>query len=458
MIKLTKKILAHARLLINEPDVFFRNVQAKLHPGAYLNRLKDISEITPLNIEIDNELAANPRVVVLLPTVSASASTGGPNTVFMIAARLARAGHDVVIVGTEGCRSTSGEMRAYMEQLVGKIDRGSVSVFSAVDRSIALRVGPLDVFCATFWTTAYLAQAASKQTRIGRFLYVIQDFEPGFYNWSSDFALSEATYRMDFVPIINEAYLLGYLKKHLVGRFADAAFANGSIVFEPSVGRDFFFSEPRRASLKRLVFYARPNNPRNLFGMALDALILATKDPVFATGWEFVAVGSDSLVPGIELGQGNILKLGPWMGFEAYAAFMRQSDIMLCPMLSPHTSYPTLEMLSCGGITVTTVFDCKSQESLLDISADLLSAAPNSTAIAEKLVLAAGRILDKNRQPAIAKLHDNWDSALVGVIAQVDTNLADMRRAAATGVVPMPDLHHAPGLESDLSAGTRTDR
>lgn len=160
--KLLSKVVAHARLLFNAPDVFIRNVQAKRNPSAYLNRLKDTTEIRPLIIEVDDQLADSPRIFVLLPTVSASASTGGPNTVFMIAAQLARAGHDVVIVGVDQCNSTSSEMRASMERLVGKIDRGSVSVCSVADRSLPLRIGPLDLFCATFWTTAYLAEAASK--------------------------------------------------------------------------------------------------------------------------------------------------------------------------------------------------------------------------------------------------------------------------------------------------------
>ena len=128
--KLLSKVVAHARLLFNDPEVFIRNVQAKRNPSAYLNRLKDTTEIRPLIIEVDDQLADSPRIFVLLPTVSASASasTGGPNTVFMIAAQLARAGHDVVIVGVDQCNSTSSEMRASMERLVGKIERGSVSV------------------------------------------------------------------------------------------------------------------------------------------------------------------------------------------------------------------------------------------------------------------------------------------------------------------------------------------
>lgn len=432
--KLLSKVVAHARLLFNDPEVFIRNVQAKRNPSAYLNRLKDTTEIRPLIIEVDDQLADSPRIFVLLPTVSASASasTGGPNTVFMIAAQLARAGHDVVIVGVDQCNSTSSEMRASMERLVGKIERGSVSVCSVADRSLPLRIGPLDLFCATFWTTAYLAEAACKRTRIGRFLYVIQDFEPGFYDWSANFALSVATYGMDFIPVINEAFLLAYLERHKVGKFADADFALSSIVFEPAVASNHFFNEPKTARLKRLVFYARPNNSRNLFGMALDALILATRDPIFATGWEFIAVGSDNLVPDIQLGNGNALKLGPWMNFEAYAAFVRQSDIMLCPMLSPHTSYPTLEMLSCGGVTVTTVFDCKTQDALLAISSDLLSAVPNPAAIAEKIILAARRIVEDERQPAKAKLHDNWDSALKKTIMRIDETVAEMRRTAVS--------------------------
>mgnify|MGYP006347124591 FL=1 len=101
-------------------------------------------------------------------------------------------------------------------------------------------------------------------------------------------------------------------------------------------------------------------------------------------------------------------------------------------MLSPHTSYPTLEMLSCGGVTVTTIFDCKTQDALLAISSDLLSAVPNPAAIAEKIILAARRIVEDERQPAKAKLHDNWDSALKKTIMRIDETVAEMRRTAVS--------------------------
>ena len=132
-------------------------------------------------------------------------------------------------------------------------------------------IGRADVLLASWWPTAHLAEAALAHVDATEFLYVIQDFEPGFYPWSTRSALAEATYAMAMRPIVNEPFLEAFLRDRGTGRFADRGIACHT--FMPAVDREVFeMRAGRPEGRRRLLFYARPRNPRNLFEIGLRAL------------------------------------------------------------------------------------------------------------------------------------------------------------------------------------------
>ncbi len=252
------------------------------------------------------------------------------------------------------------------------------------------------------------------------FVYLIQDFEPGFHPWSSNYALTLETYDLDFLPVFNEQALADYFAQCAVGRFADPAFARTSLVFEPAVDRGVFFpaAEPHPGP-RRLLFYARPTNERNLFGLGLHALRSAAARPAFA-GWEFQAIGSRGSLPDFELGDGRMLRNGPWLDYAGYAGLLRDADILLCLMLSPHTSYPVLEMAACGGVVVTNSFASKTAERLGRISPNIIAARPAIESIAAALIDAAERVTRGHDRFAPLALPGSWDESLgeaAGVVA-----------------------------------------
>ena len=68
--------------------------------------------------------------------------------------------------------------------------------------SSKLVVGPGDRFIATHWRTAYylstLREAqAERAIKSATAAYLVQDFEPGFYPWGSNYLLADSTYRQD---------------------------------------------------------------------------------------------------------------------------------------------------------------------------------------------------------------------------------------------------------------------
>ena len=69
--------------------------------------------------------------------------------------------------------------------------------------------GATDIWLASHWKTAHAVHIACESGLIDprRVAYLIQDYEPGFSAWSTEYALASATYRAGFVPIVNSAPL-----------------------------------------------------------------------------------------------------------------------------------------------------------------------------------------------------------------------------------------------------------
>ena len=189
---------------------------------------------------------------------------------------------------------------------------------------------------------------------------------------------------------------------------------------EPAVDRLHFHPVKASDRPKRLLFYARPYQPRNMFGIGFEALRTAAEHDIFSRdNWDFVALGGGGSFGKMDLGGGKFLTPAPWLDYEAYARLMRESDILLCLMLSPHTSYPVLEMAACRGFVVTNTFMNKTQGALIDLSPRLIAEQPNIDSIAAGLVKAAQNIDDDLiAEWADIALPCDWSSALLAALVK----------------------------------------
>ena len=313
---------------------------------------------SPLNTVLDPALAATPRLNVLVPGLGMRHMSGGPNTVLAFVGRLAAHGIPIRLVSTDApVDDDPAPFWAHVTALAGGTLPPDMELVDAHDRSKPWRIGEHDVFFATAWWTAQQVKYAIRLTRTKRFVYFIQDFEPLFHAASTAQALAEETYALDYVPVLNTRILADFFTERRIGRFADPAFARDAVVFEPALDRALFHPAPRAArARRRVLFYARPTNGlRNLFELAVAALQQAVAEGVLpADQWEFLGMG-EAFAP-VDLGHGAVLRPAPWLGLQEYADQMRESDVLLSLMMSPHPSYPPLEMAACGGVAVTTVY------------------------------------------------------------------------------------------------------
>ena len=384
----------------------------------------------PLNLRAAPELRGQPCLNVLVPGLAMKHMSGGPNTAVVLAYRLAELGVPVRLIGTDApLDADDGPFWRHVQNISEVPCRlNGVELRDASDRSRPLAIGENDLFMATAWWTAQMAKYAIRHTRHSRFVYLIQDYEPVFHAASTQYALAQETYRLDHLGIINSESLKAFLVERGIGRYADPGFVSEAMVFSPCVDRNRFYppADRQRPKRRQLLFYARPTNGlRNLFEMGVAALQKAIFDRVLdPEEWDFVGMG-EQFAP-VELGRGAALRPAPWLDFDGYAKQMRESDLLLSPMLSPHPSYPPLEMAACGGFVVTTEFANKTAAHLASISPRILA----TEATIEGLTDGIARALELRRQAASTSdpvpdlgLPQTWRESLSDVVPELRNRL-----------------------------------
>jgi hypothetical protein len=302
------------------------------------------------------------RLNLLLPTLSPGRTFGGARTALELFDALAASFprrrlvtftevSDAGLASVPSLRLVQPEDDAPDAQQVVAFPRGEES---------SLAVGPEDVFLATFWTTAELAirlarwQATEYGKPIRPIAYLVQDYEPGFYPSSAQSELARSTYAGDVptIAVINTSLL----RDHLAGEGARFA---GAFTFEPRLSASLrpLLDEPPRARQRRIVVYGRPETPRNAFPLVVEGLRAWVAGDAKAGGWTVESAGRSH--PPVDLGGDRRLRSRGKLDLNAYGSLLRESAVGLSLMLSPHPSYPPLDMAHLGMLVVTNRFGAK---------------------------------------------------------------------------------------------------
>jgi len=317
-----------------------------------------VAETTPCNARPSNWHGR--RLNLLLPSINARHYFGGIHTAVQLYRALAK--HfpaSRIILMDSG--PDDAALSQFGDHAMVNCDADSTAAHQIVpfnDRyGRTISVGAADCWLTTAWWTTYSAQrlAAWQQQHFGtagRLINLIQDFEPGFYPWSSQFALALGTYRPEQdIGVFNTRLLADYFE--LQGLAYQRRF-----VFEPTLNEGLRHaleqlranSPPRR---RRMVVYARPSTPRNAFELLCEGLRTWGWSDQASAQWEVVAVGE--LTADFDLGPFKIHALGK-LDLPAYAQLLATSAIGVSLMISPHPSYPPLEMAAFGMGVVTNHF------------------------------------------------------------------------------------------------------
>jgi hypothetical protein len=279
-----------------------------------------------------------------------------------------------------------------------------------------LEVGINDVFLATSW---WSAKAISETTLRERFFYLVQEVETFFYPYGLEHLLTTQIFESKHIDfIVNSKYLFNYFEKHY------SNISQNGIYFEPAFSDKIFYPRElvKETSSKKhkLFFYARPNNPRNLYTYGLDILNSAITLGIIDTEqWDIYFAGQST--PKVTFDNGyQPIRLNR-LSFTEYAEFIRSSDLAFSLMYTPHPSYPPLDFAASGGVVLTNSFECKEQ---MTESKNIILSSLDEKTMFRKLSQAIELSLDYEKRSANirdSKIEKDWQKTLQPVLNFMDS-------------------------------------
>jgi glycosyltransferase involved in cell wall biosynthesis len=372
-------------------------------------------KVAPLRWVVSDDAPA--RVNVLIPTFDLRHFFGGYIAKLNLARRLAERGARVRIVTVDPVGQLPSGWKQTLESYSGL--RG---LFDTVEvtfgrEAAGIEVSRADSFVASTWWTAYIADAAVRSVGGEQFAYLIQEYEPFTFPMGSYAALAHESYGLRHYALFSSELLRDYFRAHGIGVFAGARAAGdaASASFQNAITpvRAPSASELARTGPRRLLFYARPepHAARNMFELGVLALSRAAAEGAFARGWELHGVGTVQRGRQIPLGSGHALELLPRSGQASYGDLLREHDVGLALMYTPHPSLVPIEMASAGMLTVTNSFENKTAAAMSAISSNLLTVEPTIAGIAAGLRAAAEGARDLDRRARGSSVHwsSDWD-------------------------------------------------
>jgi len=331
-------------------------------PGATMN----MNEIVPLSARADDCLGDRKRLNLVIHAIDNESFFGGVATALSFFQKLYQTmGVDARVILTSSFIG-AGRPDALKGFEITDAKSGSsaplqmMSVFERDDDTF-IPVGKNDIFVATAWWTAYIIypliewQRETFNEEPNPLIYLIQDYEPGFFPWSSKYLLADSTYKSghDTIAVFNSKFLheffrgQGYAFKHeyFFDPVLNETLRNRLLAAKPPVRK------------KQVIIYGRPNVPRNAFEVIVMSLRLWAQQQPDIHKWSILSVGEKHA--NIVLAKGATLRSIGKLTLEDYASLMLESYMGVSLMVSPHPSYPPLEMSTFGVRTITNKYDNK---------------------------------------------------------------------------------------------------
>jgi hypothetical protein len=379
--------------------------------------MPQIVPLTPCHTDFSEK-----RLNIILPSIQSQHVYGGISTALAFFERMSQQFSccriiitDAPTINYDSKRFEEYDINPHNPELSRK------SVIPMHDRyGKSLAVGAWDIFIASAWWTAYLLQdILSWQQEVYnlekvQFFYLIQDFEPGFYAWSSAYALADSTYYSEFntIAIFNTKLLRDYFDRQGYN-------FEHSMHFEPSMNEKLLQSAIQSLEVKRkgplqIVIYGRPSTDRNCFELLIHSLSIWRKTYPSSEHWRIISAGEAHA--DIDLGGGCIIQSSGKLSLEGYADLLTQSSIGLSLMLSPHPSYPPLEMAAYGLEVITNSFGPKDLSSIASNITSVKVMTPVN--IAHALRDACNRVEMRNGLPAKTDISFNGHDPFTNIMEQ----------------------------------------
>lgn len=246
-------------------------------------------------------------------------------------------------------------------------DRDMIVVPGYLRKSEPLGLRPNDIFMASAWWNAQQAfNILEDQKDIfetpnnRRIIYLIQDFEPCFYPWSTRWAMAESTYQQPekTIAVFNTPILSDFMSERYT--FSE------SLAYHPMINEGLMTppteQRPTNERENIVLLYARPHAERNCLEL-IDAIVAKCieMEPEFWADWKFLAIGEDFEKEALCCDR---ITVAGRLSINDYRGYLRNSKLGISLMVSPHPSYPPLEMAANGVKVLTNTYENKNLSNL----------------------------------------------------------------------------------------------
>jgi hypothetical protein len=355
------------------------------------------------------------RVSIVTDSINKGSLYGGVGTAIIMAALVAEASGARLRIVTRTERAQPAGLETVLETYGISLTHDVEFAYAPFyDSNYEIDCFEEELFITTsWWTTA----ATLGSVRSESIVYLLQEDERMFYPHGDDhLRCSRILANRDIRFVINTRLLFD----HLVASGLSNIASHGTW-FEPAFPHAVFHPRERPEGAKRtLLFYARPNNVRNLFFFGIEILEAAIARGIIDLElWDLVLVGKD--IPKLRFDDGRYSpKVQEHLSWTQYAALAGQSDLALCLMYSPHPSYPPFDLAASGAVVVTNRFGNK--QDLSGYSNNIICAdtelQPMLDAMAQGVRLAA-ESNERAENYRANRLGSDWQESLAEVVRRV---------------------------------------
>ena len=365
------------------------------------------------------ELRDGSRVTVITDSVSPGLLYGGVGTAILLATLLAnRLGADLRLI-TRHHDADPGQVGAILSTFGVDLKGTFSSLFSPTREGADVPVFPGDLFLTTSWWTTSATMAAVNPLQI---IYLLQEDERMFYPRGDERQLCASVLASDRIRFIINSKLL--FRHFAEGDEPLPNIARHGCWFEPAFPEIHYRYDNSRRSRKdgkrNFLFYARPTALRNLYFLGLQTVVAAIEAGTLPPQeWNFIFVGRD--LESVILPRGvtpRFLESLPW---KDYAALVRQMDLGLSLIDTPHPSYPPLDMAASGAVVVTNI--CGVKTSLAHYSENIICADSTVPGLLNGLRQAVAIVSDdelRNANYERNRIERDWLTTLEGVLQFCD--------------------------------------
>lgn len=370
--------------------------------------------------------SSGPRLSVVTDSVGSASLFGGVGTALVLAALLAnRMGATLRLITRTDPPDTSAVARLLAANGVG-LETPLEAVLAPTHGGRQLPVSDEDYFLSTSWWTT---RSLLPSVRRDRLVYLLQEDERMFYPHGDDRLRCDQTMCEPGLTIVVNSRLLF---EHLAdGQHAIPDLAERGVWFEPAfpaAGRTL--APPDASGRRKLFFYARPNNLRNLFCTGLEAISHAiAAGTLHPAEWDVHLVGKD--VPDLLFPRAVRPRRIEGLSWTDYHGLVASMDAGIVLMDTPHPSYPPLDLAAHGAAVLANAHGLKADLSCY--SRNILLEQPDMPSLARgisRLVALARDHATRSSNLRTDRICRDWKVALESVLDRLSDHFTGDTRQA----------------------------